>query len=189
MTTCNLKTKIIMRNDTPQNWANNNPILGKGEIGCAIDDTTGIVTLKIGDGVHHWCDLEMRPGVKESKLSQTLSSNDYKQFYQANTQASLEEFSQAMQKIQKAASSAGVSIAEASAALSNIYKMGGSVEKPVKLVVKEEDQRSSTETLLKMAQALKEEKMKEQPQKSLFEEFDIPHYEIETADIEYSIDL
>lgn len=65
MATHNLNAKLIMRNDTPQAWRTADPILGKGEVGCAIDSDTGVVTIKVGDGVHHWCDLEMRLGTKE----------------------------------------------------------------------------------------------------------------------------
>ena len=73
----NLNAKIIMRNDTPQAWNSANPILQKGEVGCAIDEANGIVTFKVGDGIHHWRDLEMRPGKRESSTTYSTAKGDY----------------------------------------------------------------------------------------------------------------
>lgn len=53
-----LKTKILLRNDTALNWSSVNPILGKGELGIEID--TGL--LKIGDGVTTWSALSYFKG-------------------------------------------------------------------------------------------------------------------------------
>lgn len=61
----NLSTRIIMRNDTLENWRKNNPVLMKGEVGCAIDDARGVVTYKVGDGVHKWTELSLIPGEAE----------------------------------------------------------------------------------------------------------------------------
>ncbi len=43
-------SKILVRRDTTDNWASNNPILSEGEIG--FDTTNG--KHKIGDGVTRW---------------------------------------------------------------------------------------------------------------------------------------
>ena len=48
-----IKTRILMRRDSSNNWFDSNPILMQGEIGY---DTT-IKKCKIGDGVNHWNDL------------------------------------------------------------------------------------------------------------------------------------
>ena len=48
-----IKTRILMRRDSSENWAESNPILAQGEIG--YDITTK--KCKIGDGVNHWNDL------------------------------------------------------------------------------------------------------------------------------------
>lgn len=48
-----LKTKIILRNDTAANWISANPILSKGEFGVETD--TGL--FKIGTGLKNWADL------------------------------------------------------------------------------------------------------------------------------------
>ena len=52
-----LRTKIVLRNDTPENWRNTNPALLKGELGVEVS-ATGDVKLKVGkDGVATWNDL------------------------------------------------------------------------------------------------------------------------------------
>ena len=48
-----VKTKILLRNDTSANWATANPVLGKGEMGVEID--TG--KFKFGDNVTEWNQL------------------------------------------------------------------------------------------------------------------------------------
>lgn len=48
-----LKTKIVLRNDTKANWETYNPVLLAGELG--IEKDTGLI--KIGDGEHNWKDL------------------------------------------------------------------------------------------------------------------------------------
>lgn len=125
MATCNLKTKIVMRHDTPQAWNDNNPILLCGEIGCAIDPKTGISTIKIGDGIHHWRDLEMRLGERESPTTYASGYYSHTEGHQNKTSAmqnSFNEMQEAMKKLQHAASAAGVSMTEAATALGNIYK-------------------------------------------------------------------
>ena len=48
-----LKTKILLRNDTATAWSTANPVLLKGEIGIEIDTNK----FKIGDGFKHWIEL------------------------------------------------------------------------------------------------------------------------------------
>lgn len=54
MATKTLTTRIILRNDTANNWTTNNPVLLKGEIGLETD--TG--KYKIGDGTSNWQALQ-----------------------------------------------------------------------------------------------------------------------------------
>lgn len=54
MATKTLTTRIILRNDTANNWTTNNPVLMKGEIGLETD--TG--KYKIGDGTSNWQALQ-----------------------------------------------------------------------------------------------------------------------------------
>ena len=150
-----------MRNDTPQNWIKNNPILGRGEIGCAIDEANGIITLKVGDGVHHWRDLEMRPGTKDSHLYTESSFKKYLDYdglkhYNEYIQGQISSLQESMQKIQKAVAASRISISEAVNALNKAYKacqrsvdsintintLAPSIQKPIE----------------KMAQAMQEEK-------------------------------
>lgn len=49
-----LKTKILLRNDTKEQWTSVNPVLGKGELG--IESDTRL--FKFGDGVTAWKDLK-----------------------------------------------------------------------------------------------------------------------------------
>lgn len=53
MATKNVNTKILLRNDTAENWATANPTLGKGELGAEIDTNK----IKIGDGTTAWNSL------------------------------------------------------------------------------------------------------------------------------------
>ena len=48
-----LKTRIVLRNDTAANWAAKNPVLLKGEMGVEIDTNK----FKFGDGVTAWSSL------------------------------------------------------------------------------------------------------------------------------------
>lgn len=54
MATKTLTTRIILRNDTANNWTTNNPVLMKGEIG--LETNTG--KYKIGDGTSNWQTLQ-----------------------------------------------------------------------------------------------------------------------------------
>lgn len=52
-----LNTRIVIRNDTAENWTTKNPILLKSEFGVELGDTPADNKLKIGDGVTAWNDL------------------------------------------------------------------------------------------------------------------------------------
>lgn len=54
MATKTLTSRIILRNDTANNWTTNNPVLLKGEIG--LETNTG--KYKIGDGTSNWQALQ-----------------------------------------------------------------------------------------------------------------------------------
>ena len=45
-----LKTRIVLKNDTAENWSNSTGVLLKGEIGIEIDTRK----FKIGDGTSDW---------------------------------------------------------------------------------------------------------------------------------------
>ena len=49
-----LKTRIILRNDTAENWKSSNPVLKLGEMGIETDTNM----FKFGDGVKHWTELD-----------------------------------------------------------------------------------------------------------------------------------
>lgn len=209
-----INTKIIMRNDTPQNWCNNNPILSKGEVGCAIDDVAGIVTFKIGDGVHHWKDLEMRPGTREhpttyatvkgdldnipakrsgyvGDFSYAASHCSHVEGYSNKTsllQNSFDETQEAMKRVQQAASTAGVSMVEAVNALKSVYNTVPGDEKPVKVTFEGAAPSSSQEALIKIEKAMREAKEREKKNPYL-EDFEIPHYDFENMDIKSLIDF
>ena len=188
MATCNLNTKIVMRHDTPQAWNDNNPILLCGEIGCAIDPKTGISTIKIGDGIHHWRDLEMRLGERESSTTYASGYYSHTEGHQNKTSAmqnSFNEMQEAMKKLQHAASAAGVSMTEAATALGNIYKSCQGNAESINAINTLEQK--TQEPLVKMAQALKEEKRL--PKNPYLEDFEIPHYDFEDMDIKNLIDF
>lgn len=60
----NLTTKIVMRNDSAENWKTSNPVLLAGEIG--FENNTYLV--KIGDGTSHWNDLEYYADYDATKI-------------------------------------------------------------------------------------------------------------------------
>ena len=61
-----LKTKIILRNDSTANWlANSSAVLLKGEVGIEFTEN-GKVKLKVGDGVKTWAELNYFGGDCES---------------------------------------------------------------------------------------------------------------------------
>ena len=59
-----LKTRLIIKNDSAENWTTKNPILLKGELGIEIDTNL----FKIGDGLTAWAAL---PYANESAPAQT----------------------------------------------------------------------------------------------------------------------
>lgn len=68
-----LSTKIFLRNDTESNWSSQNPVLGKGEVGIAIDKQY----FKIGDGTNNWSAIkDLYPITKiDTELNIKNSSN------------------------------------------------------------------------------------------------------------------
>lgn len=62
-------TKILLRNDTAARWTQNNPILGKGQMGVEIDTKK----FKFGDGVKHWNELDYGAG---ADIALATASND-----------------------------------------------------------------------------------------------------------------
>lgn len=59
-----LRTKLVIRNDSAENWATKNPTLLKGELGIEIDTNL----FKIGNGTAAWADL---PYANESAPAET----------------------------------------------------------------------------------------------------------------------
>lgn len=57
-----ITSKILIKNDTTNNWTNNNPILSKGEIGIEIA-TDGSTYVKIGDGLTAWNSLKYQKNI------------------------------------------------------------------------------------------------------------------------------
>lgn len=55
--TLHLNTRIVLRNDTIENWSVSNPILLQGELAVVVDKFFDTVKLKIGDGERHFADL------------------------------------------------------------------------------------------------------------------------------------
>ena len=55
--TVNLNTRIVLRNETIENWSASNPILLQGELAVVVDKFFDTVKLKIGDGERHFADL------------------------------------------------------------------------------------------------------------------------------------
>lgn len=69
MATKTLKTTIIMRNDTAENWSTKNPILAKGEFGVENDTNK----FKIGDGVTAWDELGYA-GADETQINSLIAA-------------------------------------------------------------------------------------------------------------------
>lgn len=65
----NLKTRIVLRSDTAENWTSSNPQLLKGEIGVEIDT----LKFKFGDGTNQWNDLNYA-GVGSEELNSAIES-------------------------------------------------------------------------------------------------------------------
>ena len=71
-----LKTRIILRNDTAANWASTNPVLKLGEMGIETDTNM----FKFGDGVTAWNELAYAGKGEtdlEIKSSQVVMSQDF----------------------------------------------------------------------------------------------------------------
>ena len=71
-----LKTRIILRNDTAANWTERNPILSKGEMGIETDTNM----FKFGDGTTAWNDLAYAgKGEADLKIksNQVVMSQDF----------------------------------------------------------------------------------------------------------------
>ena len=68
-------SKIKIRRDTAQNWAELNPILDEGEIGIEwVDDTKAVCNIKIGNGIDHFNDLNYFKGsLKDGEISPYIS--------------------------------------------------------------------------------------------------------------------
>ena len=69
MATKTLKTTIIMRNDTAENWSTKKPILAKGEFGVENDTNK----FKIGDGVTAWDELGYA-GADETQINSLIAA-------------------------------------------------------------------------------------------------------------------
>lgn len=65
----NLKTRIVLRSDTAENWTSSNPQLLKGEIGVELDT----LKFKFGDGTNNWNSLKYA-GVGSEELSSAIDS-------------------------------------------------------------------------------------------------------------------
>ena len=162
-----------MRNDTPYNWSLANPILSKGEVGCAIDSDKGIVTVKIGDGVHHWNELEMRMGTKETELNQAGKT-----------------MSEAMCMIADTASAVGISMQDAVAAFQSLCAFGGNTNIDTALQSMQNGttfEQKQAKDLYKMARHVIEEN--QEKKNPYLEDFEIPHYEFEDMNIKNLIDF
>lgn len=70
MATKTLNTKIIMRNDTAENWTTKNPTLSKGEFGVENDTNK----FKIGDGATAWKELAYA-GADETVIKSIINEN------------------------------------------------------------------------------------------------------------------
>lgn len=70
MATKTLNTRIIMRNDTAQNWTTKNPTLSKGEFGVENDTNK----FKIGDGATAWKELAYA-GADETVIKSIINAN------------------------------------------------------------------------------------------------------------------
>lgn len=134
----NLQTRIVMRNDTLDNWRSSNPVLMAGEWGIAIDSRTGKSVVKVGDGVHHWNDLSLELGKKEANTySHSYAKGDYSTrdypIHSAPTGCSHAEGRQTVASgnyahveglaaVSKAVSAFGISATQAAEAMKNIMQ-------------------------------------------------------------------
>lgn len=83
MVTKTLNTKIIMRNDTAENWSTKHPILAKGEFGVENDTNK----FKIGDGSTAWNDLAYA-GADQAAIEDIIAQNRDSLYKYTRTDAS-----------------------------------------------------------------------------------------------------
>lgn len=83
MATKTLSTRIVMRNDTAENWTTKNPVLLKGEFGVE----TGTNKFKIGDGNKAWADLDYA-GADEAAIENIIAQNRDSLYKYTRTDAS-----------------------------------------------------------------------------------------------------
>lgn len=83
MATKTLNTKIIMRNDTAENWATKNSVLSKGEFGVENDTKK----FKIGDGATAWNDLAYA-GADEAAIENIIAQHRDNLYKYTRTDAS-----------------------------------------------------------------------------------------------------
>ena len=65
-----LKTRLVLRHDTAENWTKENPVLLEGEVGVE----TNTSKLKIGDGTSHWETLKYS-GADENDILKVINNN------------------------------------------------------------------------------------------------------------------
>ena len=65
-----LKTRLVLRHDTAENWTKENPVLLEGEVGVETDTSK----LKIGDGASHWGTLKYS-GADENDILKVINNN------------------------------------------------------------------------------------------------------------------
>ena len=83
MATKTLSTRIVMRNDTAENWTTKNPVLLKGEFGVETDTNK----FKIGDGNKAWADLDYA-GADEVAIENIIAQNRDSLYKYTRTDAS-----------------------------------------------------------------------------------------------------
>lgn len=83
MATKTLSTRIVMRNDTAENWTTKNPFLLKGEFGVETDTNK----FKIGDGNKAWADLDYA-GADEAAIENIIAQNRDSLYKYTRTDAS-----------------------------------------------------------------------------------------------------
>lgn len=83
MATKTLSTRIVMKNDTAENWTTKNPVLLKGEFGVETDTNK----FKIGDGNKAWADLDYA-GADEAAIENIIAQNRDSLYKYTRTDAS-----------------------------------------------------------------------------------------------------
>jgi hypothetical protein len=155
-----------MRNDTLENWRKHNPVLMKGEVGCAIDDARGVVIYKVGDGVHKWTELSLVPG--EAERTSIMEAA------QINMVETLEKIATTAEKV-------GISTQEMISALSEISKNIREDLDPVTV--------GSALKIISERMKYHQEKTTKSNLNPYLEDFEIPHYDFEDVDMKNLIDF